>query len=85
MQDIWHWILLCGSCLFFVDVFNRRVAIDWPAIGKKFGAVWNRVLGRATVAESPAVLDRLRSRKAELQQKLKHNNRKRLSAIRFLN
>ncbi len=27
-QDIWHLLLLFGGCLFFADVFNRRVTVD---------------------------------------------------------
>lgn len=69
-QDLWHWVLFFGGCLFFVDVFNRRVAVDWSALGKRLAALRDRVFRRVAPPIEAVALDRLRSRKAELQQQL---------------
>ncbi|MCI0492528.1 MAG: glutamine amidotransferase, partial [Planctomycetes bacterium] len=70
IQDIWPWLVLVGSCLFFADVFVRRVQVsfDW------LGPVWTRagdiVLRREREVVAPETMERLRSRKAEIERSI---------------
>lgn len=61
-QDIWYYLVLVGSCLFFFDVFVRRVQLSFAWVPRLAG----RLLRRTPPAEEPATIDRLRSRKAEV-------------------
>jgi uncharacterized membrane protein len=78
-QDIWHWLVMIGSCVFLADVFVRRVQLnfDWLA------PVWTRaldiVLRRQHQAPAPEVMSRLRSRKAEVDRSIES----RRAAARF--
>ncbi len=79
-QDIWPLCLLIGACMFFGDVFVRRVAVDWswtePVVQ------WIRTkLGR-TVEEEPegeTRLERLRRRKEQVSGQMEE----RRAAARF--
>ncbi len=78
-QDIWPWLVLAASCIFFGDVFVRRVQVDfqWLApIWERFAVV---VLGRERVEAAPETMSRLRSRKAEVDRSLES----RRAAARF--
>jgi uncharacterized membrane protein/Mg-chelatase subunit ChlD len=33
IQDIWPFLLMCGTAVFFSDVFVRRVSLQWWAVG----------------------------------------------------
>src|SRR4029077_2900010 len=37
-QSIWPWVIVAASCVFFGDVFVRRVQVDlswlWPILGR---------------------------------------------------
>ncbi len=78
-QDVWHLLLLAGGCLFFFDVFFRRVQIGLgglvPLVAR-VRAVWGR--GKMVTAPSPT-LARLQSRKAEMAGQLQQ----RRAATRF--
>lgn len=78
-QDVWPTFLLIMACLFFADVFVRRVTIkfDWVAPA----ASWVRSkLWRTRVEQKvDEVLDRLRSSKAEVA----HQIDDRRAATRF--
>jgi uncharacterized membrane protein len=69
LTDIWPWMLLLGSVLFFSDVFIRRVAVDPSGlvtmIAGRFG---KKVSERDLSRESN--LERLRSRKASVDEAL---------------
>lgn len=66
-RDAWQWFLVLGATLFFADIFVRRVAVsyEWfaPTVNWLIAKVWRRE------AESgdDARLERLRSRKQEVQ------------------
>ncbi len=66
-QDAWQWFLVIGACLFFADIFIRRVAIgyDWFAPAVNF--VRHRIFRREAVEQVDSRMERLRSRKAEVQ------------------
>jgi uncharacterized membrane protein/ribosomal protein L12E/L44/L45/RPP1/RPP2 len=79
-RDIWPLCLLIGACVFFGDIFVRRVAIDWswtePALQ------WIRTkLGRTVEVESDGEtrLERLRRRKEQVSTQMEE----RRAAARF--
>jgi uncharacterized membrane protein len=78
-QDIWYYLLLAGGCLFFFDVFNRRVAISFAWVAPLVGAVRTRLGGKDDQRADEQYLERLRSRKQQVSQDLDE----RRSAARF--
>jgi hypothetical protein len=78
-QDIWPWLVLAASCVFFGDVFIRRVQVDF----RWMAPVWQRfaevVLRRERQEAAPETMSRLRSRKAEVDRSLEN----RRAATRF--
>jgi uncharacterized membrane protein len=78
-QDIWPWLVLAASCVFFGDVFVRRVQIDLQWLVP----IWNRfaqiVLRREPQEPAAETMSRLRSRKAEVDRSLES----RRAAARF--
>jgi hypothetical protein len=78
-QDIWHWLVLVGSCVFLADVFVRRVQIDF----RWLAPIWTRALDialrRERQAPAPEVMSRLRSKKAEVDRSIES----RRAAARF--
>jgi uncharacterized membrane protein len=69
-QDIWHLLVLAAGCLFFFDVFIRRVTISWAWAPRVAGRLRDRLLRREPVPESTEYMERLRSRKAEVVEQL---------------
>lgn len=70
-QDVWHLCLLVAACIFFADVFIRRVAVDWswaaPAVdwlAARFGKK------KEADAEVDQRLERLRQRKQQLAEQM---------------
>jgi hypothetical protein len=66
-QDIWPWLVMMGSCLFFADVFVRRVQISlqWLLpVWERFATV---VLRRQRQVAVAPTMERLRSRKADIE------------------
>jgi hypothetical protein len=78
-QDIWPWLVLAASCIFFGDVFVRRVQIDLQWLVPIWERFWDIVLGRERPAAAPETMARLRSRKAEVDQSIES----RRAAARF--
>jgi len=65
-QDVWYFVVLLASGLFFFDVFFRRVQVSLAWVPPMAGRAWNFVLrrdGKPVVVET---MQRLRSRKAEV-------------------
>jgi uncharacterized membrane protein len=69
-QDIWHYMVFLGSCLFFFDVFFRRVQISFTWLPPLAGRARDWVLRRQTQGAEPVYLERLRSRKAQVADRL---------------
>jgi hypothetical protein len=69
-QEVWHLVLLAAACVFFGDVFVRRVALDLAPVAKFAGRLRDKLTGRATPPPPPEFIARLRSRKAEVSEKL---------------
>jgi len=65
-QGVWPLLLLLGSCLFFGDVFIRRVHVHFGWVAPMLAAARDRVLRRERQAVPSEYMERLRSRKAEL-------------------
>jgi len=63
-QDIWHLLVLSAGCLFFCDVFLRRVSVNLAWAPLVAIALRNRLLGRAAPVAAPEFMSRLQSRKA---------------------
>ncbi|MBN2476608.1 MAG: VWA domain-containing protein [Pirellulales bacterium] len=65
-QDVWFYVVLLGSCLFFFDVFFRRVQVSLLWIPPLVGRAVAHVLGRDVKPAEVETMQRLRSRKAEV-------------------
>src|SRR5207253_467490 len=69
-QDVWHLLVMVGGCLFFVDVFVRRVSINFAWMAPLTLAIRKRILRREGVPATTETMARLRSRKAEVSDQL---------------
>ena len=78
-QDVWHYLLLAAACLFFADVFVRRVQVSFAWLPPMLGRVRDRVLRREAKAAPAETIERLRSRKAAISQQIEE----RRAAARF--
>jgi uncharacterized membrane protein len=65
-QDAWYYLVMVGSCLFFFDVFVRRVQVSFAWVPVMAGRVRNFVLRREPQVAPSEYMERLRSRKAEV-------------------
>jgi hypothetical protein len=65
-QDIWFLLLLVAGCLFFFDVFFRRVQVSFAWVGPLVGGLRDLVLRREPVPVPSETMARLRGRKAEV-------------------
>ena len=78
-QDVWHYLMLAAACLFFADVFVRRVQIGFDWLPPLLGRVRDRILRREAKAAPAETIERLRSRKAAISQQIEE----RRAAARF--
>lgn len=70
LQPIWHWLLLLTGTFLFFDVAVRRIALE-PAPAIAAGQrLWSRLRGQAVAEATPAFIDRLKSRKAAIDESL---------------
>ncbi|MFZ5830627.1 MAG: VWA domain-containing protein [Planctomycetota bacterium] len=69
-QDIWHWVVLFASCLFFGDVFIRRVQVSFAWAPRLMSRAAGWLFGRKDEPAEPQLIDRLRSRKAEVSERI---------------
>ena len=65
-QEAWHYVLLAAACIFFADVFTRRVQVSFEWLPPLAARVRNRMLGRQSENVEPEYMERLQSRKAEV-------------------
>ncbi len=70
-QDVWYLVVLAGMVLFFLDVFVRRVQVGLGWVPAVAGRVRDRVLGRPRPATEVQAIQRLRSRKAEVETRVR--------------
>ena len=66
-RDAWYYMVLLGSCLFFLDVFVRRVQVGFGWVPVVAGRVRDRVFGRTAESTEVETIQRLQSRKAEVE------------------
>ncbi|HLA84518.1 MAG TPA: VWA domain-containing protein, partial [Thermoguttaceae bacterium] len=69
-QEIWHYLALVAGCLFFFDVFVRRVQVHFAWVRPLAGRIGNLVLLRPPEATAAETMDRLKSRKAEVDDRI---------------
>jgi hypothetical protein len=69
-QDIWFLLVLIGSCVFLADVFVRRVQVNFLWLVPIGQRALDIVLRRDRQAPAPEVMQRLRSRKAQVDQSI---------------
>ncbi len=69
-QDVWFHLVFLAGCLFFFDVFVRRVQVSLAWVPPLAGRIRDRILRRAPSAPEPETIERLRSRKAEVMQQV---------------
>ncbi|HJN11299.1 MAG TPA: VWA domain-containing protein [Pirellulaceae bacterium] len=65
-QDVWPLFLVLTSCLFFADIFVRRVTINFDWVAPTVVWLRNKVWRIQVEQKVEEVLDRLRSSKAEV-------------------
>lgn len=78
-QGVWHLLVLGASCLFFFDVFVRRVTVSFDWVRPLTSGAFDRILGRQARPDVAATIERLRSRKAEVAVQLEQKR----AALRF--
>jgi hypothetical protein len=69
-QNSWHLLAFAAGCLFFFDVFNRRVLVSFvwlPATARKIGGY---LAGSPLTTEPTAALERLQARKDQVVRQL---------------
>jgi uncharacterized membrane protein len=69
-QHVWPLVLVFTACLFFADVFVRRVTVGFEWLGPAVGRVRARLFRQATPMEVEDRLERLRSRKAAIAEQI---------------
>jgi Mg-chelatase subunit ChlD len=69
-QSVWPWIVVAASCVFWGDVFVRRVHVDLSWLAPVVARLRDRVLRRHRAVETPATMSRLQSRKREVADQL---------------
>ncbi|MBN1853722.1 MAG: VWA domain-containing protein [Pirellulales bacterium] len=66
IEDIWHWLVMCGSCLFLADVFIRRVQVSLDWIPPFFARARDWMMRRQAPVRQEEIISRLKRRKAEV-------------------
>ena len=69
-QSIWPWLLVFGACVFFADVFVRRVQVNFLWLVPMLAKARDLVLRRQREVPAPETMSRLRSRKQEVSQQI---------------
>ncbi|MCH8924182.1 MAG: hypothetical protein IIA67_13665, partial [Planctomycetes bacterium] len=69
-QDIWHLLMLVACCVFFGDVLMRRVHIHFLWLLPMLAAARDVVLRRQPAPQPDPYMERLRSRKAEVTDRI---------------
>jgi uncharacterized membrane protein len=70
-QPIWFWLLFLTGVLLFFDVAVRRISIEPSKVAAAAHISWERLRGRgAAIVPTPEFFDRLRSRKAQVEESI---------------
>lgn len=65
-QEAWHYVMLAAACIFFADIFIRRVQVDFGWVPALAVRLRDRLLGRSGAEPEPEYMERLQGRKAEV-------------------
>ena len=65
---IWPLLLVISSCLFFTDVFVRRVAVTFDWLPPLIEKIRTKLFGATDNGEDNSAMDRLKSRKAQISE-----------------
>jgi hypothetical protein len=65
-QGIWHHLVMIASCLFFADIFLRRVQVGFGWAGVLLGRLRHWITRYEPPTEQVETIQRLQSRKAEV-------------------
>jgi uncharacterized membrane protein len=68
LQPIWHWLVVLAAIGLFFDVAVRRITVEPAKAVAAAQALWARLRGRARAEQTPQLLDRLQSRKAQVEE-----------------
>jgi hypothetical protein len=66
-QPIWPWLLALAGVGLFFDVAVRRITLEPAQVVQAARALWARLRGEAVLERAPQFLDRLQSRKAQVE------------------
>src|SRR6185295_12227443 len=66
-MPLWPWLLMAVLALFPLDIFIRRVAIDWTALAAAAGRKFKRAPRAAVPTEVPAAIAQLARAKQEVR------------------
>ena len=69
-RDIWPMLMMLAACVFFADVFVRRVAINFDWVAPIVVAMRQKLSGAETEQPPDERLARLRSRKSEVGERI---------------
>ena len=69
-QPIWPWLVVVSACLFWGDVFVRRVQFDPTWLLALLATARDKVYRRQRPAEQPETMSRLQTRKAQISEQL---------------
>jgi len=69
-QDIWPLLALSACVVFFADVFTRRVNVSFAWVPPLMVKARDKIMRRESAPAESKVMDRLRSRKAEVAESL---------------
>ncbi|MBV8882119.1 MAG: VWA domain-containing protein [Planctomycetaceae bacterium] len=64
-MPLWPYLLMALLALFPLDIFIRRVAIDWPAVGRRLSSTFRRAPKPEPAEEVPAAIQQLARAKQE--------------------
>jgi uncharacterized membrane protein len=78
-QDAWNYYLLIAGCLFFGDVFFRRVQVNFGWVAPLLVRARDFALRRQPKPATPEFMERLRSKKAEVSEHIEQLR----GAVRF--
>jgi len=69
-QEAWHYLALLAGCLFFLDVFVRRVQVHFAWVRPALAGMGSLLRRRWPEVVQVETMDRLKSRKAEVDDRL---------------
>lgn len=78
-RDLWPLVLLISACLFFADVFVRRVTLTFEWVGKCREWIRVKLFGRDATADEITRMERLRQMKTQASEQIDQQR----AAVRF--